>query len=152
MIGDAVGHAGDHGEVVGDEDQPHAVLVDQPLQQIEDARLRGDVERGGRLVGDQQLGLERDRHGDHDALALAAGQLVRIAVEREARAPAGRRGRAPRAPSSSASRAAGAGDARARSRPPASPMVFSGLSARHRLLEHHADRPGRGWPHISRSV
>ncbi len=37
-----------------------------------------DVEAGRRLVGDQQGGLAGDRHGDHDALAHAARQLVRI--------------------------------------------------------------------------
>jgi len=30
----------------------------------------GHVERGGRLVGDQQVGLVGKRDGDHDALAL----------------------------------------------------------------------------------
>ena len=63
---------------------PHAVLVDEPLQQFQDLRLRRHVERRGRLVGDQQLRPERNRHGDHHALALPAGQFVRIAVEREA--------------------------------------------------------------------
>ena len=51
----------------------------QLLEQLEDLRLGGDVERGGRLVGDDQRGLQRQRHGDHHALALAAGQLVRVA-------------------------------------------------------------------------
>ena len=50
-------------------------------KQLEDLRLHGDVERGGRLVGDQEIGLVGQRHGDHDALALAAGQLMRIAGE-----------------------------------------------------------------------
>jgi hypothetical protein len=35
-------------------------------------RLHADVERRHRLVGDEQLGLERDRAGDADALALPA--------------------------------------------------------------------------------
>ena len=50
-------------------------------QQRQDLRLDRDVERGGRLVGDQQVGLVGERHGDHHALALAAGELVRIGVE-----------------------------------------------------------------------
>ena len=54
-------------------------------KQREDRRLGGDVERGRRLVGDQQLRAQRDRHGDADALALAAGELVRVAGQREAR-------------------------------------------------------------------
>ena len=55
-----------------------------PLQvadQREDLLLRGDVERGGRLVGDQELRLQHQRHRDHDALALAAGQPMRIGGE-----------------------------------------------------------------------
>ena len=50
-------------------------------QQFQDLRLDGDVERGGRLVGDQQLRVVRQRRGDHHPLALAAGELVRIGVE-----------------------------------------------------------------------
>ena len=45
--------------------------------------LQHDVERGGRLVGDQQLRLQRAGDRDDDALALAAGKLVRIARQRE---------------------------------------------------------------------
>ena len=81
--GDAVGHFGDHREIVRDEQQPHAVFVDEVAQQFEDLRLQHDVERRRRLVGDEQLRLERASDGDDDALALAAGQLVRIAGERE---------------------------------------------------------------------
>ena len=52
------------------------------LQQLEDLQLRRDVERGGRLVGDDERGAAGERAGDHQALALAAGELVRIALER----------------------------------------------------------------------
>ena len=51
-------------------------------QQGEDLRLDGDVEGGGGLVGDEQAGLVDDGHGDEDALALAAGELVRVVAER----------------------------------------------------------------------
>ncbi len=50
-------------------------------QQIEDLRLHRDVERGGRLVGDQDVGPAGQRHRDHHALAHAAGQLVRVFVD-----------------------------------------------------------------------
>ena len=53
----------------------------QPLEQRDDLRLHRDVERGGRLVGDDQLGLGRERERQHDALAHAAGELVRIVVD-----------------------------------------------------------------------
>ena len=72
--------------------------IDKPLlalqlaQQVEDLRLNGHVERRGRLVGDQQLRLRRERHGDHHALAHAARELVRIGLE----ALLGARGSRPR--------------------------------------------------------
>ena len=78
---DALGHLADDAEVVGDEQHGHAHLALQLLQQLEDLRLDGHVERRRRLVGDQQVGLVGERHGDHDALALAARQLVREGIE-----------------------------------------------------------------------
>jgi hypothetical protein len=74
---DAIRHFGDHAHVVGDQHEAHAVLAAQAAQQIEYLGLNGDVERGGRLVGDQQLGVAGERHGDHHALAHAARQLMR---------------------------------------------------------------------------
>ena len=53
----------------------------QLFQQLEDLRLDGHVERRRRLVGDQHVGIVGERHGDHDALPLAAGELVRIGVD-----------------------------------------------------------------------
>ncbi len=50
-------------------------------QKIEDLRLYGKIERRNRLVADDQFRLENERPGNADALALAAGKLVRIAVE-----------------------------------------------------------------------
>ena len=64
------------------------------LQQVDDLGLDRDVERGDGLVGDDQLGLQRERAGDADALPLAAGERVGEAVGRRLRAA--RRGRAAR--------------------------------------------------------
>ena len=47
-------------------------------EQLEDLRLDGDVERGGRLVGDDERGIHDERHRDDDALPHAAGELMRI--------------------------------------------------------------------------
>ena len=47
-------------------------------QQIEHLGLDRDVERRGRLVGDQQLGAERQAHRDHRPLLHAARELVRV--------------------------------------------------------------------------
>ena len=54
----------------------------QLLEQVKDLALDGDIERGRRFVGDQQLRVAGERHGDHDALAHAAGKLVRIGAQR----------------------------------------------------------------------
>src|SRR3546814_17068634 len=48
-------------------------------------RLNGDIERGGRLVRQQQLRPAGQRHGDHHPLAHAAGELVRVVVQALAR-------------------------------------------------------------------
>ena len=77
----AVGHAGDHREVVRDEQQPHALLALQVLQEVEDLLLDGHVERGGGLVGDQELGLGRQRDGDHHPLLLATREAERVLVD-----------------------------------------------------------------------
>ena len=50
-------------------------------EQPQDLRLHGDVERGGRLVGDQQLRIAHQRHRDHHALAQAARELMRKLAE-----------------------------------------------------------------------
>ena len=50
----------------------------EPLHQIQDLCLDRHVERGCRLVGDDQLGIAAQRHGDHHALQHAAAELVRI--------------------------------------------------------------------------
>src|SRR6185437_9738960 len=69
----------EHGQVMADDDQADLALADQASEQAEDLGLHDDVERRGRLVGDDQVGLAGQRHGDHDPLALAAGQLVGVA-------------------------------------------------------------------------
>ena len=75
---DPVRHLAHDPEVVGDEQQGHPEAVAKLAQQREDLGLDGHVEGGGRLVRDEQIRVVREGHGDHDALALAAGQLVRI--------------------------------------------------------------------------
>ena len=84
---DAVGDVLHHREVVGDEDVGEAEAALQVLQQVDDLRLDRDVERRDRLVADDEARLDGERAGDADALALAAGEFVRVAprmVRREA--------------------------------------------------------------------
>ena len=47
------------------------------LEQVEDLRLHGDVQRRHRLVADQQLRVEDQGAGDGDPLALPTRELVR---------------------------------------------------------------------------
>ena len=89
---DVVGELGDDAEVVRDHDDRHVELLLQLVHQAQDLRLRRHVERGRRLVGDQELRVVDQRHRDHHALPHAARELVRIVVDalvgaRDARPP-----------------------------------------------------------------
>ena len=79
--GHVVGHLRDHAHVVRDQHQRHALGLLQAAQQRQNLRLRRDVERGGRLVGDQDLGIGGEGEGDADPLAQAAAQLEGIGVD-----------------------------------------------------------------------
>src|SRR5690606_28795027 len=48
------------------------------FEQVEHLGLDRGIKRGGRLVQEQDRGLQDQRTGDGDALPLAAGKLVRI--------------------------------------------------------------------------
>jgi tryptophanyl-tRNA synthetase len=54
-----------------------------PLQaddQVQHLRLHRDIQRRNRFVRDQELRVQRQSPGDADALTLATGKLVRIAM------------------------------------------------------------------------
>ncbi len=55
-----------------------AKLRAQVLQQRDDLGFHRRIQRRGRLVGEQQVRLDQQRHGDQHALAHAAGELMRI--------------------------------------------------------------------------
>ena len=76
-----VGVAGGQPEVVADQDDRGAEPGAQLAEQVHDLRLGGHVQRGGRLVGDQQLRVRGERDRDHHPLAHATGELVRVLVE-----------------------------------------------------------------------
>src|SRR5260370_42129851 len=65
-----------HPEIVGDEDNGETERTLEVRQQGEHLRLHGDIERGDRLIGHQDLGFEGQPAGERDPLALAAGKLV----------------------------------------------------------------------------
>ena len=77
-----VAHMPHDRHVVRDEQHRQPQLAAQLVQQVQHRRLHRHVERGHGLVGDQHVRLERERARDRDALALAAGELARVRVQR----------------------------------------------------------------------
>ena len=67
-------------DVVADEQQRHAPPLADLCNQIEHLALGDGVECRGRFIGDQQVRISGQRHGNHGALALPARQLVRITL------------------------------------------------------------------------
>src|SRR5450631_50632 len=76
-----VGHLRHHAEVVGDEHDGHSPFLLKLAQQIQDLRLRGDVQRRRRLVGDKQARITRKSHRDHRALTEPTAQFEGILVD-----------------------------------------------------------------------
>ena len=68
-------------QIVRDEQIGQLQLLLQIHQQVDDLRLHRHVERRHRLVEDQERRVQRERARQADALALAAAELVRIAIE-----------------------------------------------------------------------
>ena len=79
--GHPVAHLGDHAQVVGDQDDRRPGLVAELAHQVEDLGLDGDVESRRGFVGDEQVRLAGERHGDHHPLGHAARELVRERLE-----------------------------------------------------------------------
>ena len=63
---------GDDAQIVRDQDDGRAFRSLQLFHQFENLRPDGHIERGGRLIGDQDLRFARKRHRDHHALPHAA--------------------------------------------------------------------------------
>jgi hypothetical protein len=66
---------------VRDEQNRHAQPLLEVVEQFENLRLDGHIERGGRLVGHEQFRFAGQRHGNHHALLHAAGHLKRIILD-----------------------------------------------------------------------
>ena len=72
-------------EVMGDEQQRHAPLALDAVQQVEDLALGGDVQRRRWLVADQHLGVARQAGGQGNPLPHAAGKLERVLLRHPGR-------------------------------------------------------------------
>ena len=121
--------------VVRDEDRGRVLLLEDVAHFEAQALAQVDVEVGERLVEQQQLGPRRERARERDALLLAAGELVRIAV---ATLVAARRCRA-------ALRRARHARAAASARRPKPTLSRDREMRKQRVvLEHHADAAALG--------
>jgi hypothetical protein len=78
--GDAVGDVLDHAQVVGDENIREVELLLEVFEQVQNLCLDAHVQCADRFVADDNFGVDRECAGDADPLALAAGELVWIAV------------------------------------------------------------------------
>ena len=76
------------GQVVGDVDEADAALPVDAEEGLQDGGAQGGVDHGDGLVGDDHLGVEEQGPGHHDALALAAAELVGVAAQGFLRAQA----------------------------------------------------------------
>ncbi len=65
--------------------QDREPVVAKAVEDGEDPGADGDVEHRDGLVRDEQLRVEHEARCDRNALALTAGELVRIAVDVELR-------------------------------------------------------------------
>ena len=77
----AIGHLRNDRHVMGHEQHRHSVFALQAVDERQNLGLDRHVQRGRRLVGDEEARLARHRHRDHDALAHAAREFVRILFE-----------------------------------------------------------------------
>jgi hypothetical protein len=120
---------------VRDEHDGNAELALNLRKQVKDLCLDGDVERGGGLVGDDELGRAHQRHGDHHALAEPARELMRILLE-----PLRRRGDADALEEMDGAVARGAARCLAMALQHFDELIADGVGRverRHRLLEDH---------------
>ena len=133
----AMRHFGDHAEIMRDQDHRGSRLGLAAGEQRQHLRLHRDIERGGRLVGDDEAGSPRHRHRDHRALAHPARELVRVLDH-----PPGRVGDVDLAQEVDRARAC-----LVRAQPAMRDLVLGQLPAdgedrierRRQVLEHHAD-------------
>ena len=76
--GDTLGDLVMHAQVMRDDDQRILLPALDGNQQQQNAFLHHHIQRGGRLVGQDQARVEETGHGYHDPLAHAAAELVWI--------------------------------------------------------------------------
>src|SRR6266540_4495252 len=85
--GYAMAQVVDHPGIMGNEEERHAEIFLQILDQIRDLRLGGEVERAHRFVTDDQLGPDGESPCQSDPLLLTGREFVGVATHRFAPEP-----------------------------------------------------------------
>ena len=138
---DRVGDPADDSQVVADEDHRHAEALFEFCEEIEDFSGNRHVESRRRLIRDQQIRVAGDRHRNRDALALAAGQFMRICMQPASRL--GNAGEVQKFLRPCICRAARQTGFQTQDRANLGAHRKQGIEGRHGLLEHHGDTPAK---------
>jgi hypothetical protein len=77
---DLIGNVTNDGEIVADKEIGEIQPVDDVGQKVENLRLNGHIERRDRFIEHEYLRLEHQGARDGNALTLAAGKHMGIAV------------------------------------------------------------------------
>src|SRR5262249_51743459 len=77
---DAVTERCDEIDIVADQNESHAAPLDKFVDQHKQLRLYRYVECRRWFIGDKEFGLRNEHHRNHDALAHAARNLMRIEI------------------------------------------------------------------------
>ena len=77
---DVIRHFRDHAKIMRNEEDGKAYLLLQFQQQMNDLSLDGHIERGRRLIGNQQFRATAQGDCDHHTLGHASRQFVRVHV------------------------------------------------------------------------
>ena len=75
-----IGDVFHHGKIVADEEIGEVVLLLEVGEEIEDLRLNGNIKGRYRFIEDENFRIEHESPGNGNALALAAGKHVGVAV------------------------------------------------------------------------
>jgi hypothetical protein len=79
--GDVGGELRDHRETVGDQEISEMKFLLEFLKEKEDLSADGDIESGNGFISNDERGAKNQGASDADALALTAGEFVRVAVQ-----------------------------------------------------------------------
>ena len=65
---------------MGDQENGHAQVFLQSRKQIQNLRLNRHIQSRGRFVGDQQIRITRQGHGDHHPLLHPSRHFMRVLI------------------------------------------------------------------------